>query len=154
MVALIKTVLVVLYIQLSGSTHQFLMPVWKCFNLSWLVILALILLCGLTQGLDTSYFFIRLYFFLLLLIAIEMVKLCDWLPLEQIPEMHHGSLVREPRHSSTFSLPPLPISSYSSTALQSISADTSRAWRGRPRFVSRLTSSSSHFVVLVLHCQV
>lgn len=54
------------------------MPVWKCFNLSWLVILALILLCGLTQGLGILYFFIRLYFFLLLLIAIEMVKVM-WL---------------------------------------------------------------------------
>lgn len=144
--------LVVLHIQLSGSTLQFLMPVWKCFNLSWLVTLALILLHGLTQGLGTLSFFIRLYFS-------PLVTDCHWNGESYVIGslwsryqrciMDHWSESLD-RAANSVSLPS-PSTLHSGTALQSISADMRR---GRPRFVSRLTSSSSHFVVLVLHYQV
>lgn len=147
--------LVVLYIQLSGSIHQFLMPVWKCFNLSRLVTLALILLRGLTQGLGTLSFFYKIIFF-------PLVTDCHWNGESYVIGslwsryqrciMDHWSESLDTAANSV-SLPS-PSTLHSGTALQSISSDMSSAWRGRPRFVSRLTSSSSHFVVLVLHCQV
>lgn len=144
-----------LYIPLSGSTHQFLMPVWKCFNLSWFDILALILLSGLTQGLGTLYFFYKIIFF-------ALVTDCHWNGESYVIGslwsryqrciMDHWS--ESPDTAANSVSLPSPSTPYSGTALRSVSADTSRAWRGRPRFVPRLTSSSSHFVVLVLHCQV
>lgn len=120
----------------------------------WLYLLSF-LFCSLNQGLGPLHVFYKNIFFSpWYWLPLKCWQLCDWLPLEWIPEVHHGSLVREPRNSSKFSLLPCPSTVYISTALQSISAGTGRAWRGRPRFVSRLTSSGSHFVTLVLHCQV
>lgn len=79
LVALIKTMYKSCFTySSSGSASCFPCHSGRTHNLSWLVILALILFCGLNQGLGSLYFFVRIYFFPLVLIAIEMLTVM-WL---------------------------------------------------------------------------
>lgn len=79
LVALIKTMYKLCFTySSSGSASCFPCHSGRAHNLSWLVILALILFCGLNQGLGPLYFFIRIYFFPFVLIAIEMLTVM-WL---------------------------------------------------------------------------